>query len=108
MWRRLPPFIPVYLIVCTLAAFALLVDTWPRVPRSWLTWGLLPVVALPVTVLGDWLSDNALSTSLSLATAHRARRSRLAWVRFGYCLAMYILFAVCTVFVLHWLQLAPV
>jgi hypothetical protein len=97
-------FIAVYLLVSLLAAAALLVDTWPHYSRSWADWVLLLVIAFPVTVLGDWLTDRALSTSLSLAVEARTKGSRLSWARIGYYLALYVLFAICVVAVLYWLQ----
>jgi hypothetical protein len=94
----------VYLIVSLLAVLALLIDTWPHYPRSLRPWALLLVIALPVTVLGDWLSDSALSTSLSLAIEARTRGSRIPWLRAGYYLALYVLFAICAVAALYWLE----
>jgi hypothetical protein len=97
-------FIWVYLTVSLLAALELLVDIWPQYAHSLLPWALLLVIALPVTILGDWLSNRALSTSLSLAIEARARGSRISWLRIGYCLALYVLFAICAVAILYWLQ----
>jgi hypothetical protein len=100
-------YIAVYLIVSLLAALALLVDTWPHYPRSLRSWALLLVIALPVTVLGDWLSDSALSNSLSLAIETRTRGARVSWLRIGYYLALYVLFAICAVAALYWLESPP-
>jgi len=102
--RSILRYIAAYLIVCLLAAAALLVDTWPHYPRSLRAWALLLVIALPVTVLGDWLTDSALSGSFSLASEARTRGSRIAWLRIGYYLALYVLFAICAVAALYWLQ----
>ena len=99
--RGLLPYLSVYLIVSVLAVAALLIDTWPLYPRSPLEWGLLLVITLPVTVIGDWLSDRALSSSL---TATGGRKRRLAWLRIGYCVALYVLFAICAVVILYWLE----
>jgi hypothetical protein len=65
---------------------------------------LLLVIALPVTVLGDWLSEPALSRSLSLAIEARTGGSRISWLRVGYYLALYVLFAICAVAALYWLE----
>lgn len=100
----IPRYIAVYLIVSLLAALALLVDTWPHYPRSLRPWALLLLIALPVTVLGDWLSDSALSHSLSLAIEARTKGSRISWLRVGYYLALYVLFAICAVAALYWLE----
>ncbi len=96
-------FVSMYLIISVLAVAALLIDTWPLYPRSMLEWGLLLLITLPVTVMGDWLSDNALSSSLS-RTAAGAKKARLSWVRIGYSAALYVLFAICAVVILYWLE----
>jgi hypothetical protein len=101
--RGLLRFLSMYLIVSVLAAAALLVDSWPVYPRSPLEWGLLLVITLPVTVLGDWLSDRALSNSLSLKTKG-AKKTRLSWLRIAYGAALYVLFAICAVVILYWLE----
>jgi len=92
-----------YLIVAVLAASALLIDTWPLYPRSVLEWALLAIITLPVTVLGDWLSDRALSSPLA-PTPGGARSKRRSWLRVGYCVALYVLFAICAVVILYWLE----
>lgn len=97
-------FISIYLIVSIFAAVALLADSWPRHPRSLLQWILLLIIAVPVTALGEWLSGRALSSSLSLAIEARTRGSQLSWLRIGYYLALYVLFAICAVAILYWIQ----
>lgn len=104
MLRQRVHFILMYVLVATFAAIALLIDTWPRYPRSWLEWGLLLVIAFPVAVLGDWLTDRALSYPVSLALEARKRSKRFPWGPLGYSLALYVLFAICTVAVLYWLE----
>jgi hypothetical protein len=97
-------FVLTYLLVAAFAAAALLVDTWPRYPRSVFAWILLLVIALPVTFFGDWLTDQALSTPMSILIDGRPRGVRLTWLRILYYLACYVLFGICTVTVLYWLQ----
>jgi hypothetical protein len=65
---------------------------------------VLLIIALPMTVLGEWLSDRALHSSLSLAVDARTRRSQFSWLRIGYILALYLLFAMCAVAIFYWLQ----
>jgi hypothetical protein len=102
--RQVLSFAAMYLIVSVLAVVALLVDTWPLYPRSILDWGLLLVIVLPVTVLGDWLSDRVLSSSLPFASGTRTRKAPRSWLRIGYQLALYVLFAICAVAILYWLE----
>jgi hypothetical protein len=106
MPRPVLRFVSTYLILSAFAATALLIDTWPHQPRSFLQWALLLVIALPVTVLGDWLSEHTLSNPLARVAVSRTKRVRFSWLRIGYCLALYILFAICVVALLYWFQLA--
>ena len=73
-------------------------------PRSVVHWSMLFIIALPVTVLGDWLTDGALQSHLSLAVETRTRGSQFSWLRVKYVLALYILFAICAVAIFYWLQ----
>lgn len=104
MLSRILRFISIYFIVSVFAAAVLLANTWPLYPHSLFQWILLLIIAVPVTVLGEWLSDCALSNSLSLAIEARTRGSRLSWLRIGYYLALYVIFGICAVAILYWIQ----
>jgi hypothetical protein len=104
MVSRILRFISIYLIVALFAVVALLVDTWPQYPRSPFQWLLLLIIAYPVTILGDWLSEHALSDSLALVIATRTRSARVSWLRITYYLALYVLFGICTLAILYWVQ----
>lgn len=90
-----------YLGVALFSALALCIDSWPHLSRRPLDWGLLLLIALPVSVLGDWLTDGALSRVLD-------RKSRgkggLSLMRIGQHLALYVLFAIASVAVFYWLR----
>jgi hypothetical protein len=104
MLSRILRFISIYLIVSVFAAVLLLANTWPLYPHSLLQWILLLIIAAPVTVLGEWLSDRALSSPFSLAIEARTSGSQLSWLRISYYLALYLLFAICAVAILYWIQ----
>ena len=91
-----------YSVVSVFATIALLVDTWPHHPTSLRAWSFLFVIALPVTVLGEWLSEGLLSNPLSAAVDRRARGSRVSWTRIAYCLAVYVLLGICAVAIFYW------
>ena len=57
-----------------------------------------------MTVLGDWLSDRALSGSPSAAVASRRKDSRMMALRIVYRSAAYVFFAICVVVVFYWLE----
>jgi hypothetical protein len=102
--KRVLKFTVIYLVFSLFAAMALLIDSWPRHPRSILQWILLFVIALPVTALGEWLSDSVLRSPPSLAVEARTRGSQFSWLRIAYLVALYILFAICVVAIFYWLQ----
>jgi hypothetical protein len=108
MLKKVIRFLLIYLALSSFAVVALFIDTWPHYPHGPLDWGLLFVIALPVTLLGEWLSDNALSSSLSLAVEARAKGHQLSWLRVSYYLALYILFAICAVAAYYWFDLSGV
>jgi hypothetical protein len=64
----------------------------------------LLAIALPVTFFGDWLTNGALGTPVAILIDGRPRGVRLSWLRILYYLACYVLFGICTVVVLYWLQ----
>jgi hypothetical protein len=94
----------VYLIVSLFAAAALLVDTWPQHPKSLLHWALLLLIALPVIVLGEWLTDGLVNNPLSEIIERGTRRSSFSWARIAYYLAIYVLFGIAAVTLFHWAQ----
>ncbi|HTV51614.1 MAG TPA: hypothetical protein VME21_10510 [Steroidobacteraceae bacterium] len=90
-----------YLGVALFSALALSVDSWPHLPRTPLDWALLLLIALPVSVLGDWLTDGALSRILE----RKGRgRGSLFFLRLGQHLALYVLFGIASVAVFDWLR----
>lgn len=100
--RQLFRFAGVYLAVSTFAGIALLADTWPLYPRSSVEWILLFVIALPVTVLGEWLAEGLTSNPLSAKVERSRRRVGFSWARVGYYLATYVLFGLCAAAIFYW------
>jgi hypothetical protein len=95
-------FLGIYFVISVFAAIALLVDSWPHRPASPLEWVLLFVIALPVTALADWLSEGLLTNALTATIEWRTRLLKYSWLRIFYLLAMYVLFAICTVAIFYW------
>ena len=104
MLKAVLRFTRVYLIVSLFAAAALLVDTWPQHPKSLLHWALLFLIALPVTVLGEWLTDGLVNNPVSAIIERGTHRSGFSWTRIAYYLAMYIFFALAAVALFYWAQ----
>jgi hypothetical protein len=102
MSEALLRFVGIYLTLSVFASVALVLDTWPRVPTSRIEWTFLFVIALPVTFLGDWLSQGLLTNPFSVAIERRTRGSTFSWLRVLYLLGLYSLFAICTVSILYW------
>ena len=107
MQRRIFHLTAMYLLVSVFAAAALLIDAWPAHPQSLVQWAPLFVITLPVTVLGDWLTDNGLR-GLSHAALTRTRSLQPPWLRLGYLLALYMLFSICAVALFYWLESASI
>ena len=106
MWTRALRFIATYVVVCAFAVTALFVDTWPFRVRSWRQWALLLIVTLPVTELGDWLTDRALSRTLWFGLDVKVTGLKPSWSRTAYTLALCVFFAVCAVSLSYWLEYA--
>jgi hypothetical protein len=70
---------------------------WPHHPKSLFDWALLFLIALPVTVLGEWLTDGLVNNPLSAIIECGTRRSGFSWTRIAYYLAIYILLAIAAV-----------
>jgi len=102
--KKIFRFAVIYLILSALAALGVLIDTWPRYPHSVIQWSILLIIALPLSVLGEWLADRTLRSRMSHAVENRTKGAELSWLRVGYLLALTIVFTVCAVLIFHWLH----
>jgi hypothetical protein len=101
--RRPFRFASVYLAVLVFATTMVLVDTWPDPPDTIIEWFLLLVMIVPVTLVGEWLSEGVLGSSLASALGGRSRLPKLRWSRIAYYVVMCMLFATTTVLIFEWL-----
>jgi hypothetical protein len=101
--RRPVRFASVYLPVLAFATTMVLVDTWPDPPETLIEWLLLFVMIVPATLIGEWLSEGVLGTSLASALGHGSRLPKLRWSRIAYYLTTCLLFATTTVSIFEWL-----
>ena len=97
--RRPVRFTSVYLSVLVFATTMVLVDTWPEPPDTLIEWFLLFVMIIPVTLVGEWVSEGVLGSSLASALGRRGRLPKLRWSRIAYYLTMCVLFATITVLI---------
>ena len=67
-------------------------------------WVLLFAIALPVTLLGEWLGDGLMDNPLTVRIEHKTRNSKLSGARVAYFVAMLVLLAICAVALLYWTQ----
>lgn len=102
MLKSLLRFVMVYLIVSAFASIALLADTWPYHPTSLPAWSFLFVVAIPVTVVGEWLAEGVLNNPVSASVERRTRQTAFSWTRVAYYLAVYVLLGICAVTLYYW------
>lgn len=101
--RRPFRFASVYLSVLAFAGTMVLVDTWPEPPDTIIEWLLLFVMIVPVTLVGEWLTEGVLGSSLVSALGGRGRLPKVRWSRIAYYVAMCMLFATTTVSIFEWL-----
>ena len=102
MLKSLLRFVIGYLTVSACAGIALLADTWPYHPTSLLAWSFLFVVAVPVTVIGEWLAEGVLNNPVSAIVERRTRQTTFSWTRVVYYLAVYVLLGICAVTLYYW------
>jgi hypothetical protein len=101
--RRRIRFTSVYLSVLAFATTMVLVDTWPEPPDTLIEWFLLFVMIVPVTLIGEWVSEGMLGSTLASAMGRGGRLPKLRWSRIAYYLTMCVLFATTTVLIFEWL-----
>jgi hypothetical protein len=80
-----------YLVVALVAAGLLLLNLWPWHPTSWRTWLLFVVLALPITIVGEWFGETALNNRLSKSVDRATASRSFSWVRIAYLLALVLL-----------------
>ena len=88
---RLLRLLLMYLLVAFVAAGLLLLDLWPWHPSSWRAWLLFVVLALPVTLLVEWLGETVLNNPLSRSVDRGTASRSFSWLRIGYLVALAIL-----------------
>jgi hypothetical protein len=102
--KQIVRFLWIYFLVSIFATTALLIDTWPHHPTSILEWVLLFAIALPVTLLGEWLGDGLMDNPLTVRIEHKTRNSKSSGARVAYFVAMLVLLAIGAVALLYWTQ----
>jgi hypothetical protein len=92
------------MIVLARAGYLDLIPKRPHHPTSILEWVLLFSIALPVTLLGEWLGDGLMDNPLTVRIERKTRSSKLSGARIAYFVAMLVLLAICAVALLYWTQ----
>lgn len=70
-----------YLAASALLGVLVLLQFYPARPDTWLGWGLLFVVALPLTLAAEFLGALVFRNPLSQAVERRTRGHRFSWLR---------------------------
>jgi hypothetical protein len=84
-------FLLICVIIALVAAGLLLLDLWPWHPTSWRAWLLFFVIALPVTIAGEWLAEAVLNNPLSKSVDRATTGRSFSWYRIGYLLGLALL-----------------
>ena len=80
-----------YLVVALVAAGLLLLNLWPWHPSSWRTWLLFVVLALPITIVVEWLGETVLNKLLSKSVDRATASRSFSWLRIAYLVALVLL-----------------
>ena len=75
-------------LVGLVAAGILLVDVWPWHPHSWHTWFLFVILALPISIAGEWVGEKILTNSLSRSVDQATAKRSFSWLRVAYLFAL--------------------
>lgn len=70
-----------YLAASALLGVLVLLQFYPARPDTWLGWGLLFVLALPLTLAAEFLGTLVFRNPLSQAVERRTREHRFSWLR---------------------------
>jgi uncharacterized membrane protein YqgA involved in biofilm formation len=92
---RIIKFIGIYLSFSFIAAIGLLILSFPDIPESPKQWLILFVVALPVTIVGEFIGIGIQKNPLGSHIQNKTKNKEFSWLRIIYALiAMFVVFLV--------------
>jgi hypothetical protein len=81
-------FIGIYLALALVVGVLALLQLWPWQPKTVVGWGALLILALPVTVAGEWIGQRIFNRRMSDSLGASAEPGSIAWMRVAYGVAV--------------------
>lgn len=86
-WLRV---LGIYALVSGLLAGLMLLQAFPARPETAIGWILLFVLALPLTLAGEWAGDKLLNNKLGRYVDDKTKGQRVSFVRIIFGLGVYL------------------
>jgi len=90
--ERVLTFVVLYLGLSTVLALVLLAGVFPHHPKTVVGWALLFALALPITLLGEFVGEFFWRNRIAQAIAARSSGVSLSVLRLGYAFAVMLFF----------------
>jgi hypothetical protein len=86
-WLRV---LGIYALLSGLLAGLMLLQAFPARPETPLDWILLFVLALPLTLAGEWAGDKLLNNKFGRYIDAKTKEQRISFVRIIFALGVYV------------------
>ena len=101
--ERLLTFVLLYLILSTVLALVLLAGVFPHHPKTAVGWVFLFALALPLTIIGEFVGEFFWRNRIAQALVARSSGSSLSLLRLGYAFVVMLFFFALAFGVHSWL-----
>ncbi len=86
--KRVFQFLAAYVLASLVLGAVLVLQSYPSAPQSVVQWGVLFVLAIPLTLLGEAIGELLFRNSLTRAVDKATERKTFSWLRIGYMLVL--------------------
>ena len=101
--ERFLTFVSLYVTLSIVLSLVLLAGIFPHHPKTVVGWALLFTLALPLTVVGEFIGEFVWRNRIARAIVSRSSASSLSLLRLGYAFAVMLFFFALAVGVHRWL-----
>jgi len=101
--ERLLTFVALYLLLSAIAVAVLLAGAFPSYPKTVAGWALLFALALPLTLVGEFVGEFFWRNRIASAIVARSSGSSLSLLRISYAFVVMLLFFVVAFGIHYWL-----
>ena len=88
--NRLLRIATAYLVLSLVLGGLALLQGFPQRPNTWLGWGALFALVLPVTVAGEYVCQLLFRNRLSQVVEQRTQQRGFSWLRIAYVLLLFL------------------